>query len=99
MTNRVQLIRENSDVSHQINLASKSNRADKCGLSPSNPNEVSHWTRGREVVRKNEESYTKQIRNDVLALGSEDTEVKCKVLVQVVKIRYDALLLSMSSKI
>ena len=51
VTNRVELIKENSDVSQWMYTESKSNLADETsrGLSPSNQEKVKHWIKIPEL--------------------------------------------------
>ena len=59
VTNRVQLIKENSDVSHWMYIESKFNLADDAshGLSPTNQERVKRWVKGPEFLWKDESSW------------------------------------------
>ena len=85
---RVQLIKENSDVSLWMNIESKSNLADdtSCGLSPYNQEKVKHWIKGPEFLWKDESSWVSQRDKKVLELNEDDPEVKLTVTVNINKV-------------
>ena len=62
VANRVQLIKENSDVSQWMYIESKFNPADDSsrGLSASNQEKVKRWVRGPEFLWKGESSWVNQ---------------------------------------
>ena len=70
MANRVQLIKENSDVSQWIYIESKFYQADDAsrGLSASNQEKVKHWVRGPKSLWKDESSWVNQGDKESLEL-------------------------------
>ena len=79
MANRVQLIKENPDVSQWMYIESKFNPADETslGLSASNQ-ETKRWVRGPEFLWKNEFSWVNQGDKETLELDEDDPEVKVR---------------------
>ena len=77
VTNRVQLIKENSDVSHWMYIESKFNLADDAshGLSPTNQERVKRWVKGPEFLWKDESSWVNQGHKEALELNEDDPEV------------------------
>ena len=88
MANRVQLIKENSDVSQWMYIESKFNPADytSCGLSASNQEKVKHWVRGPEFLWKDESSWVNQEDKETLKLNEDDPEVKVMVTANINKV-------------
>ena len=86
--NRVQLIKENSDVSQWMYIKSKSNPADDTsrGLSPSNQEKVKRWVKGPEFVWKEECSWVNQRDKKALELNEDDPKVKLTVTVNINKV-------------
>ena len=88
VANRVQLIKENSDVSQWMYIESKFNPADytSCGLSASNQEKVKHWVRGPEFLWKDESSWVNQEDKETLKLNEDDPEVKVMVTANINKV-------------
>ena len=81
MANRVQLIKENSDVSQWMYIESKFNPADDTsfGLSATNQEKVKHWIRGPESLWKDGTSWVNLGDKETLELNEDDPEVKVTV--------------------
>ena len=81
VANRVQLIKENSDVSQWMYTDSKFNPANNTsqGLSPSTKEKGKCWVRGPEFLWKDESSWAKQAGKEALELNEDDPEVKVTV--------------------
>ena len=88
VANRVQLIKENSDVSQWMYIESKFNPADDtcCGLSASNREKVKRWVRGPEFLWKDEPSWVNQEDKETLELNEDDPEVKVTVTANINKV-------------
>ena len=88
VANRVQLIKENSDVSQWMYIESKFNPADYTsrGLSGSNQEKVKHWVRGPEFLWKDESSWVNQEDKETLKLNEHDPEVKGTVTANINKV-------------
>ena len=88
VANRVQLIKENSDVSQWMYIESKFNPADYTsrGLSASNQEKVKHWVRGPEFLWKDESSWVNQEDKETLKLNEDDPEVKVMVTANINKV-------------
>ena len=86
VANRVQLIKENSDVNQWMYMESKFNRADDTsrGLSASNPEKVKRWARAPEFLWKDESSWVSE--EETLELNEDDPEVKVTVTANINKV-------------
>ena len=85
VANRVQLIRENSDVNQWMYVDSRSNPADDTsrGISPSNQEKVNRWLNGPEFLWLDESKWTTHGKKDIPEVDQDDPEVKIKLSVHV----------------
>ena len=78
VANRVQLIKENSDVSQWMYIESKFNPADDIshGLSASNQEKVKRWVTCPEFLWKDESSWVNSGDKETLEVNKDNPEVK-----------------------
>ena len=78
MTNRVQLIQENSDVNQWMYVDSRSNPADdtSCGISPSNQEKVHIWLNGPQFLWLDKSKWNTHGKKDIPDVDQDDPEVK-----------------------
>ena len=83
VANRIQLIRENSDVNQWMYVDSRSNPADKTsrGISPSNHEKVDRWLNGPEFLWLDASKWTTHGKKDIPEVDQDDPEVKTKLSV------------------
>ena len=81
VANRVQLIRENSDVSQWRYIETKKNPADDAsrGLSPCNSKKVKRWINGPEFLWQDESKWP-NLEDQVPVIGNDDQEIKSTVI-------------------
>ena len=92
VANRVQIIRENSDVNQWRYIETKKNPADhtSCGLIPSYSKKVKSWISGPEFLWQ-EDSKWPNLKDQLPDISNEDLEVKTNVSINVIKIECDIL--------
>ena len=85
VVNRVQLIRENSDVNQWMHGDSRSNPPDDTshGISPLNQEKVNRWLNGPEFLQLDESKWTTHGKKDIPEVNQDDPEVKTKLSVHV----------------
>ena len=88
VANRVQPIKENSNVSQWMYTESKFNPADDTshGLSASNQEKVKRWVRGLKFLWKDESNWVNQGDKETLELNGHDPEVKVTVKANINKV-------------
>ena len=90
VANRVQLIRENSDVNQWRYTEIKKNPADytSCGLTPSYSKKVKSWISGPEFLWEGESKWP-NLEDKVPDIANEDQEVKTTISINAIRIEGD----------
>ena len=88
MANRVQLIKENSNVGQWMYIESKFNPADDTshGLSASNQEKVKRWVTCLEFLWKDESSWVNSGDKETLEVNEDNSEVKKTVTANINKV-------------
>ena len=88
VANRVQPIKENSNVSQWMYTESKFNPADDTshGLSASNQEKVKRWVRGPDILWKDESSWVNSRDKETLEVNEDNPEVKKTVTANINKV-------------
>ena len=101
VANRVQLIRENSDVNQWMYIDARSNPADDTsrGISPSNQEKVNRWLNGPEFLWLDESKLTIHGKQDIPEIDQDDPEVKTKLSVHVASAVNEGITSTMQGRI
>ena len=99
--NRVQLIRENSDVNQWMYIDSRSNPADDTsrGISPSNQEKVRRWLNGPEFLWLDESKWTTHGKENIPKVDQDDPEVRTKLSVHVTSAVNEVITSTVQSRI